>query len=92
MESFYLYVLKSTVVDRKYIGISEDPLKRLRQHNSGHVRSTKAYAPWELVRQEEHPSKTDARKMELCLKGNSWKRKELFARIDQTLVAPSSNG
>ena len=45
----YVYVLRSQVNGRYYMGITSDPAKRLQQHNSGQTKSTKAYIPWELV-------------------------------------------
>ena len=78
---FYLYILKSLVVDRKYIGITGNVENRLREHNNKKVRSTKAYAPWRLALTEEYVAKTEARKREIELKRNFWKRNELFKNI-----------
>jgi len=51
-----------------YIGYSEDLEERLNSHNSGKVRSTKAYKPYSVVFKEEFENKTEARKRELFLK------------------------
>ena len=88
---FYLYILQSSLNGRTYIGSTADVVKRLEQHNKKSVRSTKAYIPWVLVYHEEYKTKTAARKREIELKTNSWKREELFRRF-YNLVAPSSNG
>lgn len=48
--------------------MTADVTIRLATHNSGKVRSTKAYVPWVLVYQEECRSVEDARKRELYLK------------------------
>lgn len=90
MKPYRLYILKSVTVGKKYIGIASDLHIRLAKHNSGEVRSTKAYKPWRLIHSESFPSQTDARKRELELKHNGRLRRELFDKIDK--VAPSSNG
>jgi len=63
-----VYVLKSLTNGRLYTGYSESLEDRIMLHNSGKVRSTKAYKPYALVYQEEFSDKTEARKRELFLK------------------------
>ncbi|OHA52537.1 MAG: hypothetical protein A3A97_03915 [Candidatus Terrybacteria bacterium RIFCSPLOWO2_01_FULL_40_23] len=75
---YYLYVLHSELNERKYIGSTKDINARLIKHNSGSVRSTKAYRPWKIMHKEIFNNKTDARKRELELKKNGSKRKQLF--------------
>ncbi|MBP6855653.1 MAG: GIY-YIG nuclease family protein [Candidatus Pacebacteria bacterium] len=87
---FYVYVLKSLGHSRHYIGITNNGKKRLQKHNSGSVRSTKAYRPWAIAWIEEYNNKTDARRRELLLKNNYTLRKELFEKIEKS--ASSSNG
>jgi GIY-YIG catalytic domain len=41
--SYFVYVLRSTVAERLYIGSSAEPELRLRSHNFGRVRSTRAW-------------------------------------------------
>jgi len=79
---YHLYVIESTKIKRKYIGITDDVQKRLIQHNQKRVRSTKAYVPWRLVYREDYLTKTEARKREIELKKNAWKRNDLFKKID----------
>ena len=86
----YLYVLKSAIKDRHYIGITEDTDKRLRKHNAGDVRSTKPYRPWKLLYTETYDDKTSARKRELFLKKTARARTELFEQL--RLKALSSIG
>ena len=50
---WFVYVLVSARGDRTYVGISTDPLRRLREHNgeiSGGARSTRGGRPWTLAR------------------------------------------
>ena len=46
---YFVYIIKSLVVIRYYIGSTENLDRRLSAHNLGKVKSTKAYKPWELV-------------------------------------------
>ena len=85
---WYLYILKSQRFGKKYIGITGNISNRLTKHNSGSIRSTKAYRPWELIHKEEFKTKKEARIRELELKKNGNKRKELFEMINE---APSSS-
>lgn len=46
----YVYVLQSTAFpDRYYSGLTDDPDRRLEEHNLGLSRSTRGYRPWHLV-------------------------------------------
>ena len=80
---YYLYVLKNQDAARHYIGITEDLKKRLVKHNSGSVRSTKAYKPWKMIHNEQFQKKTDARVREIFLKRTARARRELFDKIDK---------
>ncbi len=46
---FYVYVLRSLIVNWIYVGYSEDIKKRLGEHNSGKSPSTCRYKPLELI-------------------------------------------
>ena len=49
---FYVYILKSESSNRYYIGYSELPDRRLFEHNSGKVKSTRNFRPWVKVYSE----------------------------------------
>ena len=71
----YVYVLRSQVDNRLYVGLSSDTARRLKSHNAGRTKSTKGYRPWELVHVEEYPDRTTAREREKYLKsgyGKQW--------------------
>ena len=51
-----------------YIGQTNDIDKRLRAHNHGNVRSTKAYQPYRVIHAEAFESRTEAIKREHFLK------------------------
>jgi len=65
----YVYVLLS-LKNRNwfYVGFTSDLKNRFLQHNSGFVRSTKAYVPLKLVYYEAYLSEKDARIREGNLK------------------------
>ena len=65
---WYVYVLRSKVSPRFYIGMSSDVENRLKEHNRGKTKSIKGYRPWELVFKEDYQSREEARKRELYLK------------------------
>ena len=46
---YYVYVLKSKIVKRVYIGHTDNTKRRLNEHNSGKTKSTKAYRPYEIM-------------------------------------------
>ncbi len=78
---FYVYILKSKLKDYHYIGSTEDLKKRLSEHNQGKTKSIKHFIPFELKYYEAYGSKTLARKREIELKRNSFKKRELLERI-----------
>ncbi len=66
--SYFVYILKSELCGRFYIGQTKDLNRRLIKHNSGQVKSTKAYLPWKLVYTEQFNNRSDAMKREVFLK------------------------
>ena len=68
---FYCYILRSEKTGRFYIGSAEDVAKRLLEHNSGRVTSTRGRGPWACVWKEGFPTRADAVKRERQIK--SWK-------------------
>jgi putative endonuclease len=65
---YFAYVLYSPHYDRFYIGQTDNPEKRLKRHNLGLVRSTKAYRPWILIHSEEFETRYKAIRRERQLK------------------------
>lgn len=61
---YYVYAIRSLKDNRIYVGMACDVNKRLREHNSGHTKSTKGYIPWELIFVKETISRVEARKAE----------------------------
>ena len=57
---FYVYILKSKVTGKFYIGQTENLERRLHYHNSGYSKSTKSGIPWEVVYVEEFEDRASA--------------------------------
>lgn len=71
---YYFYVLQSEINKKLYKGTTNDLKKRFKEHNSGKVRSTKCYRPWQLIYYEGHRNKILARKTELFYKSSQGRR------------------
>ncbi len=83
MSMFYVYVLKSERKEYHYIGSTEDLKRRFEEHNQGKTKSIKHLIPFKLLYYEAYEIRTLARKRELELKRNSFKKKELFDRLEK---------
>jgi len=79
MLSYEVYILKSLNYNHYYVGHSADVEKRLFEHNSGKVRSTKAYKPWKIIFTEEKPNKKEVYAREMQIK--SFKHGEAFKNL-----------
>ncbi len=69
---YYLYILKSLKDNKLYVGTTNNLEKRLLDHNSGKVKSTKSRRPLELVWSKTFNTLSDARKNEWKLKCTPW--------------------
>ncbi|MDA3874018.1 MAG: GIY-YIG nuclease family protein [Kiritimatiellae bacterium] len=65
--NYTVYIIENPL-RRLYIGLSEDPQKRLDDHNTGVSKWTKGKGPWRLVWTKECESLGEARKLENLLK------------------------
>jgi len=77
---FFVYVLFSENFNRYYVGMTINLEKRLKAHNSGNVKSTKAYLPWEIINKEQFTTRLEARQREKYLKsaaGRRWRKNNL---------------
>jgi putative endonuclease len=71
----FAYVLKSLKDGKYYYGSTDDIETRLRAHNAGKVRSTKARRPLVVHYKEEYKTKHEARLREFFFKtieGHNW--------------------
>jgi len=65
---FYVYILKSKVDGSYYIGHTKDLEDRVKRHNSGRSKYTKAKTPWKLCYKECFNSRAEAVKREIDIK------------------------
>ena len=68
MPMYYVYFLQSELNGRYYVGITNNVERRLKEHNSGIVRSTAPYKPWELKRIEKYVDINQAAQRERFVK------------------------
>ena len=80
---YYLYILKSKISDKFYIGQTENLERRVFYHNSGYSKSTKYGVPWELVYTEKFTSRSEAYRREQEIK--SQKSKEYISKLVENL-------
>ena len=69
-----------------YIGSANDLRKRVKEHNAGKVKSTKARTPFDLIYYEAYRSEKDARERERKLKLRGQARRQLFERIKESAL------
>ena len=65
---FFVYILKSLKDGKLYTGSSEDPERRLQEHNGGKNSATRYRKPFVLIHTEGYESKSEALKRERYLK------------------------
>lgn len=72
---YFVYILKSLEFDKTYVGISNEPNRRLREHNSGKSKFTRKFMPWKILYKEEFDSRKLAREREKYLKSAAGRRR-----------------
>jgi len=65
---YYVYAISSISRNYIYIGISNNPERRISQHNLGYNRTTKPYKPFEIILLEQYSTRDEARSREKHLK------------------------
>ncbi len=84
----FLYILKSSVFNKSYTGITNDLDRRLKEHNSGKHFYTKRHRPWVMIYNEKYDNLKEAREREKYLRSASGRKflKELFSRKNWDIV------
>ena len=67
---FTVYVLKSKSDNKRYIGFTDNLSRRLTEHNSGKVASTKYRLPFKLIYTEQFEDKPSAMSRERFFKSH----------------------
>jgi len=80
---FTVYVLKSNIVSKSYVGVTDNIVRRLKEHNSGKHFYTRRYLPWKIVHEEKFDNFVDARLREKFLKSTAGRRflKRIFNKV-----------
>ena len=65
---YYLYAISSEKRKYIYVGISDNPDRRIAQHNKGKEKTTKPYLPFKTIVVEKYKSRKEARNREKYLK------------------------
>ncbi len=76
---YYLYILKSNKSHKYYIGCTDNPNRRITEHNSGLSKYTKVGIPWILVYTECYNTLSEARIREIQVK--NWKKRKSIERL-----------
>ncbi|MCL4437665.1 GIY-YIG nuclease family protein [Patescibacteria group bacterium] len=79
----FVYILKSASDGKTYVGSTNNLDRRLKQHNSGRVKSTKYKIPLKVLFVEEFATLSEARKREVWWKSGAGrdKLKEYFVGL-----------
>lgn len=75
IQMYYIYILLSLKDNRTYVGYTNNIERRLRQHNSGLVKSTKHRIPFKLLFKEEFITSFEAKKRESYWKSGAGRKK-----------------
>ena len=59
-DMYSVYILKSKLNGRYYVGYTSDLQQRIKYHNNGKNISTKKYVPWEIAYSEPFETKKEA--------------------------------
>ena len=65
---FTVYILLSEKDNKRYIGFTDNLARRLTEHNTGKVKSTKNRHPLKLIYTEQFENKSAAMKREIFFK------------------------
>jgi putative endonuclease len=65
---FTVYIMQSLADGRRYIGSTQDLLRRHREHQMGETRSTRGRGPWQVIYTEVYAERSEAVRRERYLK------------------------
>ena len=68
MIEYFVYAIKSLEKNYINVGMTDNPNRRLQQHNSGKGKATKPFAPFRMIYLEKVGIREQARKREKYLK------------------------
>jgi putative endonuclease len=71
---YFVYILHSSVLDKYYVGSTEDLSNRLLEHNRGKGNFTSKGVPWILIHSIGCETRSEAIRLELKIKKRGIKR------------------
>jgi putative endonuclease len=74
-EDWFVYAIASLKNRQIYVGMTQNIERRIKEHNNGHTKSTRAYIPWELFFTEKANGSEQARTREKYWKSGIGKEK-----------------
>jgi len=81
---FFVYILRSQVSGKYYVGSTQEVVNRRREHNYGETPSTRHGIPWEILHVEEFQTRAEAVRKENQIKGRGIAR--YLNSLDKRLV------
>lgn len=72
---YYVYILLNEAKTRTYVGVADDVGKRLGDHNSGRVKSSRPYCPYKVIHTESFVTLSEARQKEKFYKSTTGRRR-----------------
>lgn len=70
---YYVYAIKSELRKYIYVGLTNHPERRIKQHNDKKEKTTRAFTPFKIILIEKYPTRIGARKREKYLKSGTGK-------------------
>jgi putative endonuclease len=70
----FVYAISSLIKNYIYVGQSDHVIRRFHQHNNGHEKTTKPFAPFELIGSWACADRDTARRLEKYYKSAPGKR------------------
>ena len=80
---YYVYILINKIKTKTYVGCTDNLDRRIFEHNSGKVRSSKPYLPYKLLYFEQYKDLKNARRRERFFKTTTGRK--FLKRIIQEL-------
>ncbi|MFO7798566.1 MAG: GIY-YIG nuclease family protein [Rhodohalobacter sp.] len=82
---YFLYILRSEVKETYYVGLSNDPHRRLHFHNTDDRKAhTSRYRPWKIVYSHVFNTKEEAMVAEQKVK--DWKSKKMIRFLVEGVI------
>jgi putative endonuclease len=68
LNMYFVYAITSLSRNYIYVGLTNNFIRRIDEHQGGNNRTTKAYRPFKLILLEEYKTRIEARQREKYLK------------------------